>query len=376
MRLTVGSLFTGVAGFDRGFELAGFETIWQVEKEPFCIAVLKKHFPNVERYYEIKDCGIGRKHKLSAVDVVTAGFPCQDLSVAGKRAGLAGTRSGLFWEVIRLMGELRPSWLVLENVPGLFSSNEGRDFAIVLTELGKLGIFQSIAWTVLDSQFFRVAQRRRRVFIVCGPRIGSAEQVLFESEGGEGDFTQSGEARPELAFEIAASLRGIGGQPRGFNLDAEQGLAVTCLESGQSNASIGHGIVPNLICLHEAPIINIQDVRGHRDKKQNGIGISSGEPCYTLDGTSQHAVAFASLSGMGSGGPDDNDGQAHRIIEYSPADPNGVRDFTGLPEGLDSARYRALGNAVTASVTQWLAERIKASHASEVRGMGHDFETF
>lgn len=420
MRLTLGSLFTGVAGFDRGFELAGFETIWQVEKELFCIAVLKKHFPNVERYYEIKDCGIDRKHKLSTVDVVTAGFPCQDLSVAGKRAGLAGTRSGLFWEVIRLMGELRPNWLVLENVPGLFSSNKGRDFAVVLTELGKLGIFQSIAWTVLDSQFFRVAQRRRRVFIICGPRIGSAEQVLFESESSEGDFAQSGEARKRVARSVEDCIGSIGtrSKSRGYSADeaaAGQYIAhaisasaghhghssprgdgsdnlVTCLESGQSNASIGHGIVPNLTCLHEAPIINIHDVRGHRDKKQNGIGISSGEPCYTLDGTSQHAVAFAlreDPGGIGQGwntnfavaatlNSGGNNGgfrtEPGEHLVSAPADPNGVRDFAGLPEGLDSARYRALGNAVTASVAQWIAERIRASHASEVRGMGRDPE--
>src|SRR5579862_4144716 len=124
-----GSLFAGIGGFDEGFRRAGYEILWQVEKEPFCQKVLKSRFPDVRRFNDVKECGSGN---LGAVDVLTAGFPCQDLSVAGKRAGLEGSRSGLFWEVVRILGELRPTWFVLENVPGLFSSNEGRDFAVVL----------------------------------------------------------------------------------------------------------------------------------------------------------------------------------------------------------------------------------------------------
>src|SRR5258708_1853383 len=99
-------------GFGQGFRRAGFENLWAVEKEPFCQAVIRTHFPETELFTDVRDCG---KHNLRAVDVLTAGFPCQDLSVAGKRAGLEGSRSGLFWEVVRIVGELRPSWIVLEN---------------------------------------------------------------------------------------------------------------------------------------------------------------------------------------------------------------------------------------------------------------------
>ena len=123
--MTHGSLFSGIAGMDLGFERAGFETLWQVEKEPFCVAVLKTHFPKVERFGDVRNCG---KRNLKPVDVITAGFPCQDLSVAGKQAGLEGSRSGLFWETARIIGELQPPWFVIENVPGFFSSNEGNDF--------------------------------------------------------------------------------------------------------------------------------------------------------------------------------------------------------------------------------------------------------
>ncbi len=114
--MTVGELFAGVAGFGLGFEQAGFKVLWQVEREPFCLAVLKTHFPGVERFTDVKEVG---KRNLAAVDVLTAGFPCQDLSVAGRRAGLSGERSGLWWEFRRIIAELLPPWVLIENVPGL-----------------------------------------------------------------------------------------------------------------------------------------------------------------------------------------------------------------------------------------------------------------
>lgn len=206
--MKLGSLFSGIGGFDAGFYEAGFDITWMVEKEPFCQAVLKTHFPGVKLFSDVKEVG---KHNLEPVDVIAGGFPCQDLSVAGKRAGLEGSRSGLFWEVIRITRELRPRYLVLENVPGLFSSNGGLDFATVLRELGRIGIFQSIAWTVLDSRFFRVAQRRRRVFIVCGLAIGSAEEILFEPEGSARDIAESAEAGTGVTAESTDSTRTVGG---------------------------------------------------------------------------------------------------------------------------------------------------------------------
>lgn len=169
-QMKIGSLFTGIGGFDLGFEQAGWETLWQVEMEPFCNKVLKVRFPKAERYGDIQDCyGLyaekKRKHYLGGVDLICAGVPCQDVSVAGKRAGLAGERTGLFFEFARILRELRPAWFVFENVPGLLSSNHGRDFAEVLRVL-MVECGYGVCWRVLDSQFFGVAQRRRRVFIV------------------------------------------------------------------------------------------------------------------------------------------------------------------------------------------------------------------
>src|SRR3990167_5596480 len=119
-----GSLFTGVGGFDLGFERAEMTCAWQAEKDKHCLQVLANHWPNIKRYEDVKDVG----RNAEPIDLLCGGFPCQDLSVAGKRAGLAGERSGLWFEFARIIGELRPRWVVIENVPGLLSSNSGRDF--------------------------------------------------------------------------------------------------------------------------------------------------------------------------------------------------------------------------------------------------------
>ncbi len=411
--MTHGSLFAGIGGFDLGFRNAGFSVSWQVEKEPFCQAILKTRFPEAKLFNDVREVG---QHNLADVDVLTAGFPCQDLSVAGKRAGLEGARSGLFWEVVRILGELRPTWFVLENVPGLFSSNAGRDFAVVLNALDELGY--GVAWRVLNSQFFGVAQRRRRVFIVGRFGKPCPAEVLFESEGGSGDFAESGEMWPRIAVPLTSGI-GITSNAPGRRREDEHNLAIANPISSHNQAeqsyrgdgrdnlvagflagnsagagSIGYreeqsptlkssasgtNQVPTIIQQaisskwakgssgpagdeHHNLTVCIQDVRGGtRDKTDagQGIGIRESEIMYTLDGTSQHAVA--SLSGIGNGGPDDNDGQANRIVECAPLDSNGMRDFASLPKGLDSARYRALGNAVTASVAEWIGRRIIAA---------------
>lgn len=165
----MGSLFAGIGGFDLGFERAGFKTAWQVEINPVHRQVLAAHFPDAQQFSDVLECG---RHNLPLVDVLTAGFPCQDISAAGASKkdkttrGLAGERSGLFWEVIRIANELQPPWLVLENVANLLAIHDSRDFSAVvnvLAECGYLGF-----WRVLDAQYFGVPQGRRRVFVVAG----------------------------------------------------------------------------------------------------------------------------------------------------------------------------------------------------------------
>jgi DNA (cytosine-5)-methyltransferase 1 len=168
-KLTVGSLFAGIGGFDLGFERAGFEIRWQVEIDPFCRAVLAKHWPDVRRYEDVRTvhrapcfddfCG----GCVESVDVLVGGFPCQDVSHAGARVGIAGERSGLWREFGRLAGELRPRYVVVENVTGL--TDRGID--VVLGDLAALGF--DAEWSVLSACAVGAPHTRERVFIVAYP---------------------------------------------------------------------------------------------------------------------------------------------------------------------------------------------------------------
>jgi DNA (cytosine-5)-methyltransferase 1 len=192
--LTGVSLFAGVGGFDLAMQRNGVKVVATVEIDKKCNEVLAKHFPTAKQFTDVQQ--VTGKDLLDAGfdptrGIITGGFPCQDLSVAGKRAGLAGERSGLFWEIARLVEETQTEWFILENVPGLLSSNGGKDFGIVLGEMAQLGY--RVGWRVLDAQYFGVPQRRRRVFIV-GNRSGDAERigkVLFERNSVRGNTTQS-----------------------------------------------------------------------------------------------------------------------------------------------------------------------------------------
>lgn len=144
MALTLGSLFDGIGGFPLAAELAGIKPVWAAEIDPFCVAVTKKRFPEIEHLGSVTEID---GTKIKPVDIITFGSPCQDLSTAGKRAGLAGERSGLFLEAVRIIYEMRsatngkyPTFILWENVPGAFSSNQRRDFRTVLEELTKTDI--------------------------------------------------------------------------------------------------------------------------------------------------------------------------------------------------------------------------------------------
>jgi len=207
---TIGSLFAGIGGFDLGFERAGFTTKWTCEIDQKAQAVLRLRFPHATHHDNVTQVGA---HNLEPVDVVTFGSPCQDLSVAGKRAGLAGERSGLFHAAVDVISGLRakygkPDFAIWENVPGAFSSNGGRDFAAVIDALADIGA-RDIAWRVLDSRFFGVAQRRRRVFLVVDFGGERAAEVLALAQGGSGHPAPRRQARkgssPGLGYSPATS---------------------------------------------------------------------------------------------------------------------------------------------------------------------------
>jgi len=202
--LTGVSLFAGVGGFDLAMQRQGVKVVASVEIDKKCNEVLAKHFPEATQFTDVttvKGEDLINAGFNPSKGIITGGFPCQDLSVAGKRAGLAGERSGLFWEIARLVEETQTEYFVIENVPGLLTSNKGRDFGVVVGTMADIGY--SLAWRVLDAQHFGVPQRRRRVFIV-GRRSGdlSPAEVLFKPEGLRRDPSQSKQAGQETTRSV------------------------------------------------------------------------------------------------------------------------------------------------------------------------------
>jgi DNA-cytosine methyltransferase len=163
--MTHGSLFTGIGGIDLGFERAGMRTLWQVEIDAFCREILAAHFPDAERFTDVRGCG---KHNLKWVNVISLGFPCQDVSKAGNRAGIReGTRSGLWFQGKRIISELGPDFVLVENVTGLLTPDDGEPAPIsrVLGELAEIGY--DAEWTSAWASAFGAMQRRERVFVVA-----------------------------------------------------------------------------------------------------------------------------------------------------------------------------------------------------------------
>lgn len=178
MTLKVASFFSGIGGIDLGLERAGMEVVFQCEILKFGQKILKRHWPNVRLEGDITQ--VKASDIPDDVDVFAGGFPCQDLSLAnqGKRKGLEGARSGLFYTYADLIEKKRPRWVFIENVPGLLNSAKGEDFRVVVSTLDELGY--GVSWRVLDAKFFGTPQRRRRTYIVASLGTLGAAEVLFE----------------------------------------------------------------------------------------------------------------------------------------------------------------------------------------------------
>ena len=250
-QMTLGSLFDGIGGFPLAGKYAGLRPVWASEIEPFPIRVTEKRLPEMKHYGDIRAL---RGADLEPVDVIAFGSPCQDVSAAGRREGISGERSGLFFEAIRIIREMRdathgeyPGWAVWENVPGAMSSNHGEDFRRVVESLIRvkapeadvplpaggrwlpageiMGDGYSLAWRILDAaQGWGVAQRRKRIFAVLDLAGQRAGEVLFESEGVSGYTPPGAKARQGAA----------GGAEGGV------GAAGFCYESGKDSRGIGY----------------------------------------------------------------------------------------------------------------------------------------
>lgn len=234
VNLTLGSLFDGSGGFPLGGLISGITPVWASEIEPFPIRVTTKRLPFIKHYGDISTMD---GSKIEPVDIITFGSPCQDLSIAGKRDGLDGKRSSLFYEAIRIVKEMRcatdgkkPRYIVWENVPGAFSSNKGEDFRCVLEGICHIkdetlsvpkidkwkqagtivGDHFSLAWRVLDAQYWGVPQRRKRIFLVADFAGGGAGEILFKSEGLSGYSKKSIRSWQGTASNFADSIGATG----------------------------------------------------------------------------------------------------------------------------------------------------------------------
>ena len=262
--LTLGSLFDGSGGFPLGGLLAGIMPVWSSEIEPFPVRVTTKRFPHMKHYGDIS---VLNGAKLPPVDIITFGSPCQDMSVAGKRSGLDGSRSSLFYEAIRIIKEMRgatdgkyPRYIVWENVPGAFSSNKGQDFRAVLEEVCKvkdaevsvpfpgkwenagriMGNGYSVAWRQFDAQFWGVPQRRKRIYLVADFAGGSAGKILFESEGLSG-YSAEGFRSWQTAAGTSAEGSGETGSYSvdGYNSSVDEVAATLGVNCGVSTGRNG-----------------------------------------------------------------------------------------------------------------------------------------
>lgn len=343
--LAVASTFSGVGGIDLGFHAAGIPTRLLCEYDKHAASVLARRFPGVPIHPDVTELTADDLAAAGLVPertILAGGFPCQDLSIAGARRGMGeGTRSGLYWHLDRLMAEFRPAWVVFENVPGLLSSNGGRDMGAVLGSLADRGY--GFAYRVLDAQYFGVPQRRSRVVIVgrLGDSGAAPAQVLLEPEGGGWDSPAGDKAR-------AGAARNFARGPRRAGREVVSTLQASGGDRVDAEAAAGGHLIP----------ATFQKVirSGERDAEGN----------LPPEVWAQRDVAATlNLHDLGS---------CTRAVDVV-VRPTTVRRLTplecerlqGFPDAwtegqADSHRYKQMGNGVAVPVFEWVAHRLAAVH--------------
>ena len=300
--MTYGSVCSGIEATTVAWEPLGLYPAWFAEIDPFCSALLEYHYPKVKNHGDFTQI----TETVGAVDILAGGTPCQSFSISGKRGGLDDARGNLAIEFCRLAARLRPRWVVWENVPGVLSSNAGRDFGAILKALAELGY--GCAWRVLDAQFFGVPQRRRRVFVVG--HLGDwrrAAAVLFDPWDVQNAAAENEAAKQENA---AGNGTGSGGDAETSHGVIAASIAGTLLSTSKGGRRPGHAgddLARGMIVL---------DSMGPR--------ILTPRECERLQGL-----------------PDD-----YTLVP-----------FRGKPAP-DGQRYRAIGNSMAVPVMRWIGRRI------------------
>lgn len=345
-------LFSGIGGFALGLKQAGieFEEHWFSEIDKNAINIYKKHFPKAK---ELGDVRAIRDFSGIKADIITFGFPCQDLSVAGKRRGLAGARSGLFFEAMRIIRELKPKYFIFENVKGLLTNNRGADFVRCLREIADIGLYEC-EWQLVNTRWV-LPQNRERVYFVgrLGGLSGAKIFPLFSggetADGLQGQYintiTSEGYTKNRQASYIIENqrfhkVRQINRTEKNHQQDRVYSPEGIC---PALNTVGGGNLEPKIVC----PVLTPERL----EKRQNGRRMKeNGEPSFTLTAQDRHGIY---------------DGA--RIRKLTPLE---CERLQGFPDGWteygadgrkmsDSARYKALGNAVTVNFPRMIGEKIK-----------------
>jgi DNA (cytosine-5)-methyltransferase 1 len=371
------SLFSGVGGFDMGLENAGMETVFQCEWDKHANSILYKHWPEVPKWDDVST--LTGKHILAhapVIDVVAWGSPCQDLSVAGKRAGLEGGRSGLFHEGIRIIKELQeecngqyPRISIWENVVGALNSNRGADFGIILDEMAEAGAV-AVEWSVLDAQYFGIPQRRRRVFVIAifDPVLANRcpSPLLPVSESLPGHLAK-GKPKRKSAATTPTESTGTDGQ-WWDGRDTAEALTTTSNEQRMPDKQRFQAVVEGF-----TPSSFANYTEGVGTLRSNG---------GDLGGGSETLLAFDTQFGSNANvteevSPTLKASQQSPSVAYGAEPTMAVRRLTPLEcerlmgwpddhtrykadgtEQADTHRYKQCGNGVASPVAQWIAKHI------------------
>ena len=361
VKLKYGSVCSGVEAATVAWHDLGFEPQWFSEVDAFPSAVLQHHYPNVPNHGDMTKFKEWNNDKT--IDLLVGGTPCQSFSVAGLRQGLSDPRGNLMLTYLAMAEQLKPKWLVWENVPGVLSSNQGRDFATFLTAMGKIGY--GFAYRVLDAQYFGVPQRRRRVFVVgCLGDWRSAASVLFESESLSGHPAPSRETRQRVAPTVGT------GPPysRTGNARVEADALITYAMPGnwigRKPENGGNQVEP---FVELSPCQTATDVHAVVASRMRGFGdYIQDETASTIkardhkDATDLVATSSPTVRRMTprecerlQGFPDD-----YTQISWRGKDPE------DCPNG---HRYKAMGNSMAVPVMRWIGERIQQVEIASIR---------
>lgn len=411
MSLTAVSIFAGIGGIDLALQRAGVDVTAAVELDKPARGVLARHMPST-LFPDVREVGADDLRDTGFVPergILAGGFPCQDLSVAGRRSGMgreSGTRSALFWEIDRLLGELHPRWILLENVPGLLSANGGRDMGAVLGSLAQHGY--GFAYRVLDAQWFGVPQQRRRVFIVG--HLGDARrpaQVLLEPESSSRDSTPSTGPRAGVAALTADGVGTCGPDDNQAQAGHLIATALTAREGKGPDSDATTTLVANTLtsdsmqsASHKGTTVVAHALTslGH-DASEDGTGrgtplvptsLAVGQDHSTGENVAQPVTGSHGQPGVVAWQQNrDGDVDTADAAQTLKAEPSSkeqllaittVRKLTprecerlqGFPddwtrwrlhdgrlvEQSDSARYKQVGNAVAVPCVEWIARRV------------------